>query len=94
MAEHSRNHRYCAPCHAAYMRNWRKTHREPYDCRHRARVRMNMRQRRGRLVHPLTCPRCGGAKPEKHHPDYSQPTLILWLCRACHLAEHGKVVAK
>ena len=23
---HDRNARYCAPCHAAYMREWRKTH--------------------------------------------------------------------
>ncbi|MET4187657.1 hypothetical protein ABIB86_000394 [Bradyrhizobium sp. JR1.7] len=23
-----------------------------------------------------------------HHPDYSQPRLVVWLCRSCHLDLH------
>lgn len=24
-----------------------------------------------------------------HHPDYSDATKIVWLCKKCHLALHG-----
>lgn len=35
------------------------------------------------------CRECGG-KAEIHHADYSQPMLIDWLCRSCHLEHHKK----
>jgi hypothetical protein len=34
------------------------------------------------------CKECGEAKAEAHHPDYSQPLLVEWLCRPCHNKEH------
>jgi len=37
------------------------------------------------------CERCGGVPSEAHHPDYSRPIDVTWLCRPCHLAEHGRV---
>lgn len=47
---------------------------------------------RGKLTKPDTCERCSNA-PQMHHPDYSQPLLVRWLCRVCHLAEHAIVDA-
>ena len=35
------------------------------------------------------CSGCGNKKAESHHPDYAKPLEIVWLCRACHLKEHG-----
>lgn len=40
----------------------------------------------GRLVRPDTCEECGKAcKPDAAHSDYSQPALVRWLCRSCHM---------
>ncbi len=36
------------------------------------------------------CSRCGQERAEAHHPDYSKPLAVEWLCRKCHLAEHGR----
>ena len=37
------------------------------------------------------CSRCGAKdKVEKHHPDYLKPLVVIFLCHACHRAEHRK----
>jgi hypothetical protein len=68
--------RYCAGCHAAKMREWRRTH--PLLGR--------VLQERGHLV-PTPCP-CGATDVQRHHPDYSNPRLVQYLCEACHRKEH------
>jgi hypothetical protein len=45
--------------------------------------------REGRIV-KQPCQKCGLEKAEAHHPDYSKPLEIEWLCRPCHMLEHGK----
>jgi hypothetical protein len=42
--------------------------------------------RRGKLA-AEPC-KCGSYDVEMHHPDYSKPLLVIWLCRPCHLALH------
>ncbi|WJN64480.1 hypothetical protein Erwinia_phage_Papaline_00012 [Erwinia phage Papaline] len=44
--------------------------------------------RRGELVRPEHCSRCGGSKPQGHHEDYSRPFDVMWLCQKCHSAHH------
>jgi len=45
----------------------------------------------GILTRPSFCSKCLiGCKPEGHHPDYSKPLEVIWLCRECHNKEHGK----
>jgi len=34
------------------------------------------------------CADCGGDDSQMHHADYSKPTEVTWLCRACHLGRH------
>lgn len=34
------------------------------------------------------CSLCGKRKSQRHHPDYNQPLLIVWLCADCHRALH------
>jgi len=85
---HSRSHRYCLACHAAYMRGWRPDHpmtdeqRLKDNCRSYAGVYL----RRGKIERK-PCEGCG-ERAEMHHPDYTQPLLVQWLCRACHLKLH------
>lgn len=33
---------------------------------------------------------CGSLKVEAHHPNYSEPLTVTWLCRRHHLELHAK----
>lgn len=80
----------CAPCHAAYMRENRPRHSELTDeqrLKANARSYANVYQKRGLLV-KQPCVSCGSADAQKHHTDYSQPLMVTWLCRNCHMDEH------
>jgi len=38
---------------------------------------------------PGKCARCGnGGRLVKHHPDYTDPLKVEWLCNGCHVKEH------
>jgi hypothetical protein len=57
----------------------------------RANGLINSWVRRGRIVRPKHCETCGcRCKPDGHHRDYSQPEMVVWLCRSCHMAEHQR----
>lgn len=92
-ASHSRSHRYCAACHAAYMRRWRPRHPLRPDQRRKmnARCYANVYQRRGKIK-PEPCQQCGSKLAQKHHPNYSKPLEVVWLCRDCHLTLHSQHV--
>ena len=43
----------------------------------------------GKMTRPNKCSRCEKeCKPEGHHPDYSKPLEVIWLCKKCHTEEH------
>lgn len=49
--------------------------------------------RLGFLIKPDFCSKCERKiKVEGHHTDYKKPLEVIWLCRTCHLKEHGKLV--
>ena len=87
--------RTCRECHAAYMREWRKTHplteeqRRRMVCRSYAKVY----EKRG-VLRRQPCQVCGESDGvQKHHPDYDRPLLVVWLCREHHQQHHnGKLV--
>lgn len=39
----------------------------------------------------LPCEVCGEANAEGHHPDYTKPLDVTWLCLAHHVAEHKRL---
>lgn len=51
--------------------------------------------RRGDLVPPEHCEDCGHGfsefRRESHHPDYSRPLEVEWLCALCHGKRHRSV---
>lgn len=62
---------------ASVTRSWRAEHPE------RSRAH-NMAAKAG-IQEPECCEGCGLPKRlEKHHPDYSKPLLVVWLCKPCH----------
>lgn len=67
------------------------TEREKYLAR---RITKNA-LRYGRLVRARECQKCGATRRiETHHPDYSQPLVVQWLCRDCHSLLHRKTTLK
>jgi hypothetical protein len=87
--QHDRNAKLCRTCHAAYMRNWRITHRLTPEQRKKDNCRSyaSVYKRLGKLI-PLPCQRCGSLESQMHHPDYGRPLVVEWLCRGCHLKLH------
>ncbi|WP_201319072.1 hypothetical protein [Paenibacillus sp. EPM92] len=45
----------------------------------------------GKIVKPEKCEQCKTiGNVEGHHPDYSKPLEVVWLCRPCHRKVHWK----
>lgn len=84
--------RYCRKCHAMHMRATRPKHSElPYNRRIRANARAyaNVYLRRGD-IEKKPCEVCSSLDSQMHHPDYSKPKQVIWLCRKHHLELHKK----
>lgn len=61
---------------------------ERYPERNRARQRVHYHKSVKNLI-PGVCKICGSEKRiEAHHPDYSQPLKVEWLCFKCHRELH------
>lgn len=59
--------------------------RAKYPEKARAHAAVQGALRAGHLVRPATCERCGGAAlVHAHHPDYSRPLAVVFVCRPCH----------
>ena len=80
--------RNCRSCRNEYARQKRKGKPVPESqkLKDRARSYASVYFRRGKLA-AEPC-KCGSYDVEKHHPDYSKPLEVIWLCRPCHLALH------
>lgn len=84
----------------AKCRRYREANREKYLESHRV-WRANNREKLlaqgktrravkyGRLI-KLPCEVCGNVQSEAHHPDYSKPLDVRWLCTLHHKNEHRK----
>jgi len=89
--EHNRKgQRYCADCHAAYMRGWRPNHPLLGLARDKdtSRSIASVYKHHGKIKHQ-PCAVCGSPNSEMHHPDHELPRSVTWLCRPCHLAWHA-----
>ena len=70
---------------ALIARQWRREYPERWT----AQITVNNAVREGRIT-PLPCLLCG-AKAVAHHPDYSRPLDVVWLCQAHHKQAHALV---
>lgn len=62
---------------ARITRQWRAKHPDRHAAHNRA--------AKARIERPALCEGCGLRKRlDKHHPDYSKPLLVVWLCKPCH----------
>jgi hypothetical protein len=70
------------------VKRWRKKHPIKHKA-HSAAIRAHP-------TPPEACSDCG-TKPKvmhRHHPDYSKPKEIVWLCPKCHGLRHRKPLPK
>jgi hypothetical protein len=73
--------------HPDRVKDARSRWRDRYPDRYRAHYLLESAIKSGRVVKPDTCP-CGAPNPHGHHPDYSKPLMVVWLCRDCHNKLH------
>jgi transcription elongation factor Elf1 len=52
-----------------------------------ARAKVHNAKKSGKLV-MQPCQVCGELKTEAHHPDYTKPLDVVWLCKDHHMQEH------
>lgn len=63
--------------------------RRPRTPQQQARYLLNLAVRRGEVFKPNVCEACHLlGKVTGHHPDYSKPLEVIWLCYECHGKEH------
>lgn len=67
-------------------RRRKKNHPEKFKARKLAQDAV----KNGTLVRPTVCDGCNLEKDriEGHHPDYSKPLEVIWLCVSCHRKIH------
>jgi len=90
--EHQRSHyQRLVQRDPGYATRVSKAHRLRHPEHARARDGLNNAIKLGLAVRPDGCSRCGLAcVPHGHHPDYTKPLEVLWLCVGCHHDEHRR----
>ena len=71
----------------------KRRYAERYAQRRAANVAVGNAVRDGHLL-KLPCQVCGASKTEAHHPVYSQPLNVVWLCKPHHQQLHNEFPRK
>ncbi len=61
-----------------------------YPEKQKARGILQRAVRSGKIL-KKNCEHCGNSKSQGHHPDYTKPLEVIWLCPSCHAIEHKKI---
>jgi hypothetical protein len=81
----------CRECHGRAEAKHRQNYRLRHPEKARAEKTIQWAIQSGKIK-KYACAVCGTTeKVEAHHPDYSKPLEVVWLCREHHLQKHGKV---
>lgn len=67
----------------ANSQNYRTSRRNRH---HAARHAAALAERLGLIDRPAVCQACFHSRPlDRHHPDHSEPILVHFLCKECHI---------
>ena len=94
----------CNNCNTERVKKYRETKKgkvttlkaiyksiKKYSEKQKARVKVYLAVKDGRLLKPDICSDCNQVKKlDGHHKDYSKPLEVTWLCRKCH-SKHKKI---
>ena len=64
-----------------------------HPLKHTAHCKVTYAIRAGKLIKE-PCRDCGDINVHGHHPDYSKPLDVIWLCPTHHIKEHSKMELK
>ena len=70
--------------HKVHVKIYIKNNPEKYKARYILRNAIASKK----VLKPDKCSKCTNLKPQAHHPNYSKPLDVIWLCRNCHMKEH------
>lgn len=66
-------------------------HRLKFPEKRQANIIIMNALRAGKIIRPNHCSICNKiCVPEGHHPDYSNPLDVVWMCKNCHTAIHWR----
>lgn len=82
--EHNKNYIRNNPDYLLYHKKYREDNPEI----EKAHNLFKSKYRSGKIK-KLPCKICGGKKSEAHHPDYSKPYDVIWLCSKHHKQVHS-----
>jgi hypothetical protein len=72
-----------------------KAYRDKFPQKEAARRLLRKAVSNGTIIQAPSCVRCSEVGPtDGHHPDYSKPLEVTWLCRKCHKKEHAALGAE
>jgi len=66
---------------------------EPERKKSKARAYANVYKARGKITRG-ECFICDAPRAEMHHENYDEPTIVLWLCRSCHMEHHKSLASR
>ena len=67
---------------------WLKAHPEAT----KAKTKLHWAVKTGKLERPIFCDQCREIrKINAHHPDYTKPLEVIWLCHSCHKILHNNI---
>lgn len=69
------------------------TAQDVYNFKNRSRSLTKEAIKKG-LIWPKRCRDCGEKNTVAHHPNYSFPYRIVWLCGSCHTTVHKEMERK
>lgn len=82
-----------------YNKKWRKEHgyineiiyRERHPEKIEAQTKLRIAVKKG-IVKKLPCEVCKSENSQGHHPDYTKPLEVIWLCAVHHTKTHREML--
>lgn len=86
--------RNTTPARKLWLKKYAPKRRAKHYQKYRARMYFGDAMRDGRGPEKKPCEKCGDTNVHGHHPDYSKPLEVIWLCPKHHREIHEQYQRK